>query len=85
MPTRHAAQAAAPKTAHRHPPGSLQNKIDRVQHARVQIAQKITNGEEWMLPLLKRLNAELASLEEHQALLFQAAEIANYAAPHRAA
>ncbi len=87
MSTRHAARAAAPQLAriHRTPTGSLQRKIDRVRNARAQIVRKITDGEEWMLPLLKRLNTELARLEETQDLLFQAAEIANHAAPHRAA
>ncbi len=87
MLTRHAVRPAAPQLAriHRTPPGSLQRKIDRVRNARAQIARKITDGEEWMLPLLKRFNTELASLVETQDLLFQAAEIANHAAPHRAA
>ena len=87
MSTRHAARAAAPETAHirRNPTASLQSKIDRVRHARAKIAQQITSGEEWMLPLLKRFNTELARLEETQDLLLQATEIANHAAPHRAA
>jgi len=87
MSTRHAARDAAPETAHIHRTltGSKQTNIDRVRNARAQIAKKITDGEEWMLPLLKRFNAELARLEEAQNLLLQAAEIANYAAPHRAA
>lgn len=87
MSTRRAARAATPQTAriHRTPTGTLQRKIDRVRNARAQIAKKITDGEEWMLPLLKRFNTELAGLEETQNLLCQAAEIANLAAPHRAA
>lgn len=87
MSTRHAARAAAPQLAriHRIPTESKQSTMDRVRNARAQIARKITDGEEWMLPLLKRLNTELASLEEDQDLVFQAAEIANHAAPHRAA
>ncbi|WP_340237438.1 hypothetical protein [Sulfitobacter pontiacus] len=87
MSTRHAARAAAPETAHNYRPltGSKQSKIDRVRNARAQIAKMITDGEEWLLPLLKRFNAELARLEEAQNLLLQAAEIANHAAPHRAA
>lgn len=87
MSTRHAARAAAPDTAHirQDPTASLHRKIDRVRHARAKIAQKITRGEEWMLPLLKRFNAELAQLEETQDLLLQAAEIASHATPHRAA
>ncbi len=87
MSTRHAARAAAPETAHirRNPTASLQSKIDRVRQAKAQIAQQIISGEDWMLPLLKRFNAELARLEETQELLLQAAEIANRAAPHRAA
>jgi len=87
MSTRHAARAAAPETAHirQNPTASLQSKIDRVRHARAKIAQQITSGEEWMLPLLKRFNTELARLEETQELLHQATEIANRAAPHRAA
>ncbi|WP_322865934.1 hypothetical protein U5922_006835 [Aquicoccus sp. G2-2] len=87
MSTRHAARAAAPEIAHIHrtPTGSLKRKIDRVRNARAQIAKQITDGEEWMLPLLKRFNTELARLEETQDLLCQAAEIANHAAPHRAA
>ena len=65
MSTRHAARAAAPQLAriHRTPTGSKQSKIDRVRNARAQIARKITDGEEWMLPLLKRFNTELARLE----------------------
>lgn len=87
MSTRPAARAAAPETAHIHrtPTRPLQSKIDRVRNARTQIARQITEGEEWMLPLLKRFNTELARLEETQDLLFQAAEIANHAAPYRAA
>ncbi len=87
MSTRYAARAAAPQTAHIHRTltGSKQTNIERVRTARAQIAKKITDGEEWMLPLLKRLNAELARLEEAQNLLLQAAEIANHAASHRAA
>lgn len=87
MSTRHAARAAASETAHirKNPTASLQCKIDRVRHARSQIAQQITSGEEWMLPLLKRFNTELTQLEETQDLLLQATEIANHAAPHRAA
>ena len=88
MSTRPAARrAATPDTAHIHrpPPGSLQDKIDRDRNARAVIATKITHGEEWMLPLLKRLNTELAKLEETQVLLLQATEIANHAAPNRAA
>ncbi len=87
MSIRHAARAAAPETAHirQNPTASLQSKIDRVRRARAQIAQQVTRGEEWMLPLLKRFNTELAQLEETQDLLLQAAEIANHAAPHRAA
>jgi hypothetical protein len=87
MSTRYAARAAAPEIAHVQGPltGSKQTKIDRVRNARAQIAKKITDGEEWMLPLLKRFNAEIARLEEAQNLLLQAAEIANHAAPQRAA
>ena len=87
MSTRHAARAAAPETAHIHqnPTASLQSKIDTVRHARAKIAQQITSGEEWMLPLLKRFNTELAQLEETQDLLLQATEIATHAALHRAA
>ncbi len=86
MSTRPAARAAAPETAHiRTPTRSLQSEIDRVRNARTQIARQITNGEEWMLPLLKRFNTELARLEETQDLLLQAAEITSHAAPHRAA
>jgi len=87
MSTRHAARDAAPETAHirQNPTASLQSKIDRVRHARAKIAQQITGGEEWMLPLLKRFNTELAQREEIQDLLLQATEIANHAAPHRAA
>ena len=87
MLIRHAARAAAPEIAHicQNPSATLQSKIDRVRHARAQIAQQITSGEEWMLPLLKRFNTELAQLEETQDLLLQANEIANRAAPHRAA
>jgi len=87
MSTRHAARAADPETAHfrQNPTASLQSKIDRVRHARAKVAQQITRGEEWMLPLLKRFNTELAGLEETQDLLLQATEITNHAAPHRAA
>lgn len=87
MSTRYAARAAAPETAHIHRTltGSKQTNIDRVRNARAQIAKKITDGEEWMLPLLKRFNADLEALEEKQDLLFQAAQIANHAAPNRAA
>ncbi len=87
MSTRHAARAAAFETAHIHRTltGSKQSKIDRVRNARAQVAKKITDGEEWLLPLLKRFNAEIARLEEAQNLLLQAAEIAKHAAPHRAA
>ncbi|ATG35472.1 hypothetical protein PhaeoP23_01323 [Phaeobacter piscinae] len=87
MPTEHAARAAASETVHIHRalPESTQSRIDRVRHARAQIAKKITDGDEWLLPLLQRLNTELARLEETQNLLRQAAEIANHAAPHRAA
>lgn len=87
MSTRHAARAAAPETARirRSPTASPQSKIERVRDARAKIAQQITSGEEWMLPLLKRFNTELAQLEETQALLLQAAEIADHAAPQRAA
>ncbi len=70
---------------HQHPTASLQSRIARVRNARTQIAQQITNGEEWMLPYLKRFNTELARLEEARDLLLQAAEIASHAAPHRAA
>ena len=87
MSTRHAARAAAYKTAHIHqnPTASLQGKIDRVCHARAQIAQKIVSGEDWMLPLLKRFNTEIAQLEETRDLLAQASGIARHAAPYRAA
>jgi len=87
MSTSYAARAAAPETAQilRSRPETLQSKIDRVRHARAQIAQQIASGEEWMLPLLERFNSELAKLEETQDLLLQAIEIANYAAPNRAA
>lgn len=87
MSTRYAARAAAPETAHKYRTrtGSKQSKIDRVRNARAHIAKKITDGEEWLLPLLKRFNVELAQLEEAQNLLLQAAEIANHVAPHRAA
>ncbi|WP_458789673.1 hypothetical protein [Yoonia sp. MH D7] len=87
MSTRHTARAADTKIAHIHPtPNSgVERQIDRVKRARQQIAQQITNGEEWMLPLLKRFNTELEALEEKQDLLFQAAQIANHAAPIRAA
>ena len=87
MSTRHAARAAAPETAHtrQNSNATLQSKIDRVRQARAKIAQQITGGEEWMLPLLKRFNTELAQLEETQDLLLQATEIANHAAPYRAA
>jgi hypothetical protein len=82
MSTRHAARAADTKIVHIHPGRNLavEGQIDRVKRARQQIAQQITNGEEWMLPLLKRFNADL-----EQDLLFQAAQIANHAAPIRVA
>ena len=82
MSTRHAARAAAPETAHirQNPTASLQSKIDRVRHARAKIAQQITSGEEWMLPLLKRFNTELAQLEETKDLLLQATKICKSAA-----
>lgn len=84
---RHANRAAAPETARirKAPTTPLQSKIDRVRNARAQIAEQIIRGEEWMLPLLKRFNDELAKLEETQDLLLQAAEIASHAAPNRAA
>jgi hypothetical protein len=87
MSTRHAARAADTQIVHIHPDRNLavESQIDRVKRARQQIAQQINNGEEWMLPLLKRFNADLEALEEKQNLLFQAAEIANHAAPIRAA
>jgi hypothetical protein len=87
MSTRHAARAADTKIVQIHPGRNLavEGQIDRVKRARQQIAQQITNGEEWMLPLLKRFNADLEALEEKQNLLFQAAQIANHAAPIRAA
>lgn len=87
MSTRHAARAADTKIVHIHPVrnSGLESQIDRVKRARQQIAQQINNGEEWMLPLLKRFNADLEALEEKQNLLFQAAQIANHAAPIRAA
>lgn len=87
MSTRHAARAADTKIAHIHPTrnNATGGQIERVLRARQQIAQQIINGEEWMLPLLKRFNAELEALEEKQDLIFQAAQIANHAAPIRAA
>jgi hypothetical protein len=87
MSTRHAARAADTKIVHIHPGrnSAIESQIDRVKRARQQIAQQITNGEEWMLPLLKRFNTELETLEEKQDLLFQAAQIADHAAPNRAA
>ncbi|PWE50768.1 hypothetical protein DEM26_07685 [Thioclava sp. NG1] len=83
-----AARAAAIKTARspKNPLTSLQSRIDRIHRARTLIAKKIKDGELWLLPLLKRFNDELATLEETQGLLLQAVEIANNdAAPHRAA
>lgn len=87
MSQRHAARTTVTKIAHIPPVQSsaVEIQIDRVKRARQQIAQQITNGEDWMLPLLKRFNADLEALEEKQDLLFQAAEIANHAAPTRAA
>lgn len=87
MSTRHAARAAAPEIAHirQNPTASLHSKIERVRHAKAKIAHRITSGEVWMLPLLKRFNTELAQLEESQELLLQAAELTRHAAPQRAA
>jgi hypothetical protein len=87
MSQRHAARTTVTKIAHIYPVrnSALEIQIDRIKRARQQIAQQITNGEEWMLPLIKRFNKELEALEEKQNLLFQAAEIANHAAPIRAA
>ena len=87
MSPRHAARAAATETARipENPQASLQSRMDRIRQARRLISKKIKDGELWLLPLLKRFNAELASLEEAQDLLLQAVEIANHAAPHRAA
>ncbi|MBN9675955.1 hypothetical protein [Salipiger bermudensis] len=67
------------------PLGEFQAKVDRVVSARLEIAQRITNGEMWLLPLLKRFKAELATLEEERDLALEAAEIVNSAALHRAA
>lgn len=87
MSTRNAARAADTRIVHIHLGRNLavESQIDRVKRARQQIAQQITNGEEWMLPLLKRFNADLEALEEKQDLLLQAAQIANHAATIRAA
>jgi len=87
MSQRHAARTTVTKIAHIHPvrDSAVEIQIDRVKRARQQIAQQINNGEKWMLPLLKRFNADLEALEEKQDLLFQAAQIANHAAPNRAA
>ncbi len=87
MSTRQTAWAAVSQQAHncQAPSAPLTSEIDRVRRARIWIARQITDGEEWMLPLLQRFNTELAKLEEKQDLFFQAAEIANHAAPIRAA
>ncbi|WP_278921640.1 hypothetical protein [Pseudophaeobacter profundi] len=87
MSTRHTARAADTKIAHIRPVrnNAIDGQIKRVLRARQQIAQQINNGEEWMLPLLKRFNSEIEALEEKQDLIFQAAQIANHAAPNRAA
>lgn len=87
MSPRHAARAAATETARirDNPLASLQNRIDRIRQAKWLITDKIKNGEYWLLPLLKRFNAELASVEETQDLLLQAIEMSSHAAPHRAA
>jgi hypothetical protein len=87
MSQRHAVRTTVTEIAHIHPVrnSTVEIQIDRVKRARQQIAQQINNGEEWMLPLLKRFNADLEALEEKQDLLFQAAQIANHAAPNRAA
>ena len=87
MSTRHAARAADTRIAHIRPVrnSALDGQIERVIRARQQIAQQISNGEEWLIPLLKRFNAEIEALEENQDLLFQATQIANHAAPNRAA
>ena len=83
MSQRHAVRTTVTEIAHIHPVrnSTVEIQIDRVKRAR----QQINNGEEWMLPLLKRFNADLEALEEKQDLLFQAAQIANHAAPNRAA
>lgn len=87
MSPRHAARAAAAEIAQdcKSPLGELQAKVDRLVRARLEIAQRITNGEVWLVPLLKRLKAELATLEEERDLTLEAAEIVNSAALHRAA
>lgn len=87
MSKRHAARAAAPEIAHIHhgSEAALTRDIDRIRRAQEQAALLITQGEEWMLPYLKRFKAELARLEETRDLLAEAAEIANHAAPDRAA
>ena len=60
--------------------GAIERQILRVQTARKQIAQQIVCGEDWLIPLLKRFNAEIEALEEKQDLLVQAAQIANQSA-----
>ena len=86
MSPRHAERAAAAEIAQdRSQLRELQAKVDRVVSARLEIAQRITDGEVWLLPLLKRLKAELATLEEERDLTLEAAEIVNSAALHRAA
>ena len=87
MSQRHTARAAVTNIAHVRPVrnSALESQIDRVIRARQNVAQMINKGEEWLLPLLKRFNTDLAALEEKKNLLRQAAEIANHAAPHRAA
>ena len=87
MSTRHAARVAETKTAHIRPVrnAAIDGQIERVLRAREQIAHKINKGEEWMIPLLKRFNAEIEALEEKQDLISQAAQIATHAAPTRAA
>lgn len=87
MSQRHTARAAVTKTVHIQPvrKPAVESQIDRLIRARKNVAQMINNGEERLLPLLKRFNTDLEALEEKQYLLRQAAEIANDAAPIRAA
>jgi hypothetical protein len=60
--------------------------IQRITDARYEVAVRLTGGEEWLLPIFERLEAEIEKLTAQTDTLSRARQIAKQnAAPKRAA
>lgn len=63
-----------------------QAMIQRITDARYEVAVRLTGGEEWLLPIFERLEAEIEKLTAQTDTLSRARQIAKQnAAPKRAA